>query len=55
VSSGGTFDTLFEDLRRAYPTPSAPSTPRAVADALRMSDDEKRFSFLNRWFVYRRA
>jgi hypothetical protein len=42
-------------MRRAYPVPSAPSTPSAVAAALGMSEGEKRYSFLNRWFVYVKA
>jgi SAM-dependent methyltransferase len=51
----GTFDGLFEAMRRAYPVASAPSTPSAVAAAMGMSEGEKRYSFLNRWFVYVKA
>ena len=48
----GLFDGLFEAMRRAYPVASAPNTPPAVAEGLKMSDREKQYSFLNRWFVY---
>ncbi len=49
----GTFDELFQDMSRARAAqePGAHATP-AVDDAGRMTADDKRYSFLNRWFVF---
>ena len=51
----GTFDELFGEMRRAYPVGGAGNVPPAVVAALSMSDDEKRYSFMNRWFVFKKA
>lgn len=44
----GTFDALFRALQKS---PVVGHTP-ALVSALAMSGDEKRISFLNRWFVF---
>jgi len=48
----GTFDALFEDMKREYA--GTRSLPPPVAAAMGMSDDEKRVSFMNRWFVFKK-
>ena len=50
--STGTFEALFEDMQRRNPRPPHPPS---VTAALAMTDDEKRYSFLNRWFVFKKA
>jgi hypothetical protein len=50
--STGTFEALFDDMQRRNPRPPHPPS---VAAALAMTDDEKRYSFLNRWFVFKKA
>ena len=46
----GMFEGLFDDMRGK--TPPGPHVSPAVAKALAMTVDERRCSFLNRWFVF---
>ena len=49
----GTFDTLFDDMMLfAANNKNNDGVPAAVRQALLMSAAEKRYSFLNRWFVF---
>jgi SAM-dependent methyltransferase len=54
----GTFDQLFRDMERARaarePAAAQASGAGAVEEAARMSPDERRYSFLNRWFVFKK-
>ena len=49
----GTFRQLFEDMQREVASGDMlPKDRSAAMEALKMSADEKRYSFLNRWFVF---
>jgi SAM-dependent methyltransferase len=51
--STGFFDGLFEQMVREHPAgPTAAHAPAPVQRALAMTAEEKRYSFLNRWFVF---
>ena len=52
-ASTGTFEALFEDMRRRHPNPKAPGLSPSIATSLAMTEDERRYSFLNRWFVFK--
>jgi hypothetical protein len=49
--STGTFGELFEDMKDYYK--NIPKEPK-IESALSMSDDEKKLSFCNRWFIFRK-
>jgi SAM-dependent methyltransferase len=50
----GTFGATFDDMK-AKAGPRASQQQGPVAAALAMSDGEKRYSFMNRWFVFRKG
>lgn len=51
AASTGMFDTLFRNLEAQPRNTLHP----ALANALTMSDVEKAYSFMNRWFVFRKS
>ena len=50
--STGFFEDLWVEMSKQ---PSLKQQDRRVAKALGMSPDEKRYSFLNRWFAFAKA
>ena len=50
--STGFFEDIFAELSKQH---GAKQQDRRVAAAMSMSPDEKRYSFLNRWFVFVKA
>lgn len=55
--STGTFKSLFQDLQDKMQSPHslAFKLQKSLKDVLEMSDEEKTFSFMNRWFVFRKT
>lgn len=55
-SSTGFFEDLHQDLQQRVSLEGSPeSRDRSLQAAAHMSDDEKRYSYLNRWFAFKRA
>lgn len=57
--SHGSFRELFEDMVKRYGhNPMSENNEKTIPQALRpafsMSEDEKRYSFLNKWFVFKK-
>lgn len=52
-ASNGTFEDLFNSMVEYYSNKPNGSDIR-IETALKMSDDEKKYSFLNRWFVFKK-
>jgi SAM-dependent methyltransferase len=49
----GTFDALFADMQDKY-AKNPTMAPRPVQNALQMTDEEKAYSFMNRWFIFKK-
>ena len=53
----GTFDSLFDQMKEyagSSGSGSSGSNDKSIVNALKMSPHEKQFSFLNRWFIFRK-